>query len=289
MDRSPTGPLFILTGMSGAGKSTALRTFEDHGYFCIDNLPPTLIETFLHLYREGRSDSRGVAIVCDVRSGELFGHLRDAIGKMHTHGLEPQVLFFDCEDEVLVSRFAAARRQPPLGAALTPLEALQLERGMLEPLKDLATHAVDTTELSAAQLRERVAGLLGVGNGDEIHLTILTFGYKHGVPPDADFVFDTRFLANPFYVDELRPLTGQHQLVREFIFESKLAEQYLTEIESTLVLALAHYGEVGKHYGVVALGCTGGRHRSVCLAEELAVRLGHRGIPATVQHRDVDR
>ncbi|MDQ3024481.1 MAG: hypothetical protein M3R04_08885, partial [bacterium] len=182
MDRiTTTAPLFILTGMSGAGKSTALRTFEDQGYFCIDNLPPTLIETFLNLYREGRSDGRGVSVVCDVRSGELFGHLRDAIGNMHHHGLEPQVVFFDCADDVLVARFAAARRQPPLGAGMLPLAAVELERAMLEPLKDLATHSIDTTELSSAQLRERITGLLGLGTNDGVRLTILTFGYKHGV------------------------------------------------------------------------------------------------------------
>jgi UPF0042 nucleotide-binding protein len=282
-------PLFVLTGMSGAGKSTALRTFEDQGFFCIDNLPPTLIETFLSLYRESRSDGRGVAVVCDVRSGELFSHLRDAIGNLHRHGLDPQVLYFDCDDEVLVARFAGARRQPPLGAELLPLAAVQLERELLEPLKDLATHAIDTTELSSSQLRERISGLLGLGTDDGVRLTILTFGYKHGVPPDADFVFDTRFLPNPFYDEALRPLTGKDKAVRTFIFNHALAADYVAQLERTLAIALEHYSEVGKHYGVVALGCTGGRHRSVCLAEELAQRLAARGIATTVQHRDVDR
>src|SRR5687768_525655 len=181
--------------MSGAGKSTALRTFEDQGYFCIDNLPPSLIETFLSLFRHAHADNRGVAVVSDVRSGELFGHLRDAVGNMRMHSLEPQVLFFDCDDEVLVSRFSAGRRQHPLGGA--PLEAVQRERDLLEPLKDLATHSIDTTELTAGQLRERILGLLEIGTIGEVQLTVLTFGYKHGVPADADFVFDTRFLPNP--------------------------------------------------------------------------------------------
>jgi UPF0042 nucleotide-binding protein len=279
----------VLTGMSGAGKSTALRTFEDHNYFCIDNLPPTLIETFLHLYRQGHAGTRGVAVVCDVRSGELFTHLRDAINQLERAGLEPQVLFFDCDDEVLLTRFAAARRQPPLGLELRPLDAVQLERALLEPLKDLASHTIDTTDLTSAQLRERVRALLGDGGADEMHVTILTFGYKHGVPSDADFVFDTRFLPNPFYIDSLKELTGMDKDVRDYLFQHPLAEEYLSRIESTLATALEHYADVGKSYGVVAMGCTGGKHRSVCLAEELAARLRQQGIPATVQHRDVER
>lgn len=289
MSRREESPLFILTGMSGAGKSTALRTFEDQGYYCIDNLPPELIETFLDLYRHSDGETRGVAVVSDVRSGELFDHLREAIGSMLRHDLDPQMLYFECDDEVLVARFSAARRQPPLGADMRPLEAVRLERQRLEPLKDLAAHIIDTTELSSAQLRERIRGLFAGGETDELHLTILTFGYKHGVPADADFVFDMRFLPNPFYVEELRPLTGRDELVRNYVLEQPLAQEYLAHIESTLEVALKHYGEVGKNYSVVAFGCTGGRHRSVCIAEELAARLRARGITATVQHRDVAR
>jgi len=288
MERQPA-PLFVLTGMSGAGKSTALRTFEDHGYFCIDNLPPSLIETFLTLYREGRTGGRGVAIVCDIRSGDLFTHLRDAVGHMRQHGYDPQVIYFDCQDEILVARFAAARRQPPLSEGLLPLQAVQAERQLLEPLKDLAAHTIDTSELTSAQLRERIRGMLGIDGTGSVVLTILTFGYKHGVPPDADFVFDTRFLPNPFYVDELRELTGREAPVRDYIFESDLAKQYLDHIEQTLAFALQHFAAVGKHFGVVALGCTGGRHRSVCLAEELARRMSTRNISTSVQHRDIDR
>jgi RNase adapter protein RapZ len=282
-------PLFVLTGMSGAGKSTALRTFEDQGYFCIDNLPPMLIETFLNLYRQSEAPNSGVAVVSDVRSGELFDHLRGAVESMHRHQLDPQLIFFDCADEVLVARFAAARRQPPLGGESTPLDAVKRERERMEPLKDIAAHIIDTTELSAAQLRERIRGLFVNGAADELHLTILTFGFKHGVPADADFVFDTRFLPNPFYVEGLRPLTGRDDPVREYVISQPLAQEYLAQIEATLSVALLHYGDVGKNYGVVAIGCTGGQHRSVCLAEELAGRLQQRGITATVQHRDVDR
>ena len=289
MSRQSESPLFVLTGMSGAGKSTALRTFEDQGYYCIDNLPPELIETFLKLYQQSHGPTRGVAVVSDVRSGELFDHLREAIEHMRRHGLDPQVLYFDCDDEVLVARFSAARRMPPLGADLRPLEAVKLERERMEPLKDLAAHILDTTELSAAQLRERIRGLFATGEADELHLTILTFGYKHGVPADADFVFDMRFLPNPFYVESLRPLTGRDDPVRKYVIEQPLAQEYLAQIESTVNFAIRHYGEVGKNYGVIAMGCTGGRHRSVCLAEELADRLQKRGITATVQHRDVDR
>ncbi len=288
--------LFVLTGMSGAGKSTALRTFEDLGYFCIDNLPPGLIETFLTLFLQARLDARGIAVVCDIRSGELFAHLRDAIELLRQHGHAPEVLFFDCDDEVLVARFSAARRRPPLSAGnglsprpdLGPLDAVRLERRALEPLKDLAAHVIDTTELAAAQLRGRITGLFAPDN-DGVAVTLLTFGYKHGVPPDADFVFDTRFLPNPFYVDALRHLTGVDPAVRSYVLDSKVAVDYLEQVENTVLTALTHYGGVSKHYSIVALGCTGGRHRSVCLAEELAARLSSRGLSCTVQHRDVDR
>jgi RNase adapter protein RapZ len=283
------GKLFVLTGMSGAGKSTALRTFEDLGYFCIDNLPPTLIETFLSLLRQAGAAARGVAVVCDIRSGELFASLRAAIELLRQHGHEVNVLFFDCADEVLVARFAASRRRPPLGGSQGPLDAVRQERLAVEQLKDLATTTIDTTDLEAPQLRERITGLFAPESAGAMSVTVLTFGFKHGVPPDADFVFDTRFLPNPFYVDELRELTGNDAPVREFVLQQQLAGEYLEHIERTVTLALDNYNNVSKHYSVVAIGCTGGRHRSVCLANELAARLQARNIACTVQHRDVGR
>lgn len=287
---SSPGRLVILTGMSGAGKSTALRTFEDLGYYCIDNLPPTLIETFLKLYEQAAGRAPGVAVVCDIRSGELFASLRSAIEALRQHAYEPEVLFFDCADDELVARYSSARRVPPLGQTLRPLDAVRQERATLEPVRDLATHVIDTTDLKASQLRDRVGGLFASGAAaDGLNVTLLTFGYKHGVPPDADFVFDARFLPNPFYNDDLRPLCGNDEPVRQFVLGQPLAGEFLGAVENTLQVALRNYGEVNKHFAVVALGCTGGRHRSVCLANELGTRLTAHGYACTVQHRDLGR
>jgi UPF0042 nucleotide-binding protein len=282
------GRLVILTGMSGAGKSTALRTFEDLGYYCIDNLPPTLIETFLQLYSQAAGSQRGITIVCDVRSGELFSHLREAIGLLADKGHNPEVIFFDCADDVLISRYSEARRNPPLGLGMRLEEAVRMERELLEPLRDVATVSIDTSDLSAKLLRERILGLYGTLEGDDkVSVTVLSFGFKYGLPTDADFVFDTRFLPNPFYVESLRPQTGNDAAVARYVMEQPLALDYLAQIHRLLQFALPHYTDVHKHYAVVALGCTGGRHRSVALANELTRRMQDDGLRCIVQHRDI--
>lgn len=276
--------------MSGAGKSTALRTFEDLGFYCLDNLPPSLIETFIQLYEQATAASRGIAIVCDVRSGELFSHLEEVVQKLAAGNYAPQLLFFDCDHDVLVSRFNEARRLPPLGTGLRVEEALNLERQLLVPLKVLATQVIDTTAMSSRQLRERLLGLFGTENADGgLSLTILSFGFKYGLPMDADFVFDTRFLPNPFYVDSLRALTGIEAPVREYVLGHPLAGEYLDSVHALLQFALPHYSEVHKHYAVVALGCTGGRHRSVVMANALAERMRSDGARCITQHRDIER
>lgn len=282
-------PLVILTGMSGAGKSTALRSFEDLGFYCIDNLPPSLIETFIQLYRQASKTLRGIAIVCDVRSGELFGHLAEVVQKL-AGTYSPQLIYFDCEHDVLVSRFNEARRQPPLGSGMRVEEALNLERELLEPLKVLATQVIDTTSMSARQLRERVLGLFEAGSVEAtFSLTVLSFGFKYGLPMDADFVFDARFLPNPFYVDSLRPLTGSDAAVREYVMANPLAMEYVKAVHALLQFTLPHYSDVHKHFAVVALGCTGGRHRSVVLANVLAESLRASGARCITQHRDIER
>jgi UPF0042 nucleotide-binding protein len=276
--------------MSGAGKSTALRTFEDLGYFCIDNLPPELIETFMQLQQRAGESGGGIAVVCDVRSGEMFGHLRDAIILLEQHHYSPEVLFFDCAENVLVKRFNESRRVPPLGVGLRTLDAVRLERSITEPVRDIATHIIDTTDLSATKLKERILKLYGQETQrGMLQVTLLSFGFKYGIPPDADFVFDTRFLPNPFYVDELRPQTGNDAAVRDHVLANPLAVEYIDRIEAALDAALPHYSEVHKLFAVVAIGCTGGRHRSVTLANALAERLERKGGRCLVQHRDVDR
>jgi RNase adapter protein RapZ len=282
--------LVILTGMSGAGKSTALRCFEDLSYFCIDNLPPTLIETFLQLVAQVTEDTRDIAVVCDVRSGDLFRHFRDVVQLLSQRGYKYEVLFFDCDDRVLVSRFSEARRMPPLGTGVRVEDAVSMERQRLDPLKELATRVVDTTNLTPRQLRELILGTYGRSEGlPPLSVIIVSFGFKYGLPADADFVFDTRFLPNPFYIEELRPLTGIDPEVVAYVLGNETAREYLEHVHATLTDALQHYLQVNKFSTVVAMGCTGGKHRSVSLASELATRLVRDSYRVVVQHRDVER
>jgi RNase adapter protein RapZ len=280
----------ILTGMSGAGKSTALRCFEDLGFFCIDNLPPSLIETFLQLFRQAANYTDDIAIVCDVRSGELFRHFRHALQMLTDRGEGFELLYLDSRDRVLVSRFKETRRTPPLGSGMLVEDAVRLERQSLDPVKELATHVVDTSELTPKQLRDRIMGLYaGVEGAPALTVTLISFGFKYGIPTDADFVLDSRFLPNPFYEADLSALTGNDQPVKDFVLGSALAPPFLEAVYSLVGCALPNYKQVHKYNAVIALGCTGGKHRSVCLVNELAERLAKDGYKTTIVHRDIVR
>lgn len=282
--------LVILTGMSGAGKSTALKTFEDLGYYCLDNLPPTLIGTFIDLYEQAVTEAGGIAVVCDIRSGTLFARLPEEVALLTEMGRKPEIVFLDCEDDHLVSRCREGRRVHPLGIGLRIEEAVRLEREQLGPIKDLATHIIDTTDLTVQQLRARVLGLYGgeISMG-RLSVTVLSFGFKFGIPADADFLFDTRFLPNPFYVEDLRPLSGNDQPVVDFVMSNHHAQRLTGHIVNLLSEALPLYVEVHKLYSVVAIGCTGGRHRSVAIANAVTEQLRQQGMRCVVQHRDLDR
>lgn len=284
------GRLVIITGMSGAGKTAALRCFEDLGYCCLDNLPPSLIETFVQLYRQTPQAAGSIAIVCDVRSGELFSSFREAIGQLASGGLSPEVVFLDCEDDVLITRFKETRRVPPLAAGIRLKDAVVAERERLDPLKELAAVVIDTSSLNPRQLTDRLLGIYGGGpGGPQLTVTILSFGYKFGMPADADFILDVRFLPNPHYEDRLRPLTGADAAVREFVLLQDGAIEYIESALSALTIALPRYASVHKFSSIVAFGCTGGKHRSVAVAIAAAERLIALGYHVVVQHRDVDR
>lgn len=285
-----SGRLVILTGMSGAGKSTALRTFEDLGYYCLDNLPPTLIEPFIQLYRQAIPHAGGVAVVCDVRSGAMFVNFRDAIQALVDRGYSPEIIFFDCDDDTLIARYTEARRGHPIGLGLRIEEAVRLERQQIDQLKELASQVVDTSDLAVQQLRQRILGLYTTGElVGRLTVTILSFGFKFGVPSDADFLFDTRFLPNPFYIEPLRELTGNNADVANFVLSSPGAMEFIERASDLLLLALPRYTEVQKLYAMVAIGCTGGKHRSVAVANELAKHITNNNLRCVVQHRDIDR
>lgn len=279
----------IITGMSGAGRSEAAHVLEDLGYFVIDNLPPMLIGKVAELARGTERPTR-YALVVDVRSGDFLDDLAAALGELRRSGARTRILFLDAADEVLVRRYEASRRRHPLSDSERVSEGIARERVLLEPLKGEADLLVDTSNLNVHELRDRLQELFAdAGAGAEMQLNVVTFGYKHGLPLDVDLVFDCRFLPNPHWVERLRPLAGTDPAVREYVLGRAGTAEFLDELERLLALVLPGYRREGKAYLSIGVGCTGGRHRSVVVGEELAARLRGRGHRVAVHHRDVAR
>lgn len=282
--------LLAITGMSGAGKTLALHVLEDIGYFCVDNLPPRLLPTLVELCSQSSRPIAKVALVTDVRGGEFFGDLKDAIAKLRNEGYEVRVFFLEANDEVLVQRYKETRRRHPLsdnGRDL--LQAIQLEREKLAEIRELADEVIDTSGLTPQQLRAEILRRLQLGDGITMQVKVVSFGFKYGIPADADLVFDVRFLPNPNYDPRLRPLTGQDKRVKEFVMEQRETREFLNRLKELLEFTLPLYRREGKSYLTIAVGCTGGRHRSVALAEAIAEIIRGRGFACTVAHRDIGR
>jgi UPF0042 nucleotide-binding protein len=289
-------PLVIITGLSGAGKSTAMRVFEDLGCYCVDNLPPGLIPVFHNLWQQsnlgaGHVGAAGVVIASDVRSGALFDDFAGTVRALAEQGIHPEIIYLDAATHVLINRFAEVRRSHPLQAGGRPVdEAIEEERRRLEPIREIASQIVDTGDLDAAGLRE---ALLSIHAGERpagaVRLRFVSFGFKYGVPQDADFVFDVRFLPNPFYVPGLRAMTGEDDAVRDYVLASPAARSFFDKLVEVLDLTLEPFVKVGKLSLTVAVGCTGGRHRSVVFARELAARFADRGMTARALHRDASK
>ena len=277
----------VITGLSGAGRSQAADTFEDLGWFVIDNLPPALIGKVAELVQSPGSTTERVALV--VGTGQYFDELSGALEQLRRTTRRVRVLFLEASDEVLVRRYENTRRRHPLGEAEGLLEGIQSERVLLEGVKAEADVVVDTTELNVHQLRDRLLDLFARDAGGSMQTSVVSFGYKHGLPLDVDLVFDCRFLPNPHWVDELRPLTGLDEPVKAYVLDQPETKEFLAKLEELLELLLPAYDREGKAYLTVAVGCTGGRHRSVVIAEELATMLERRGYAPTVSHRDQHR
>jgi UPF0042 nucleotide-binding protein len=279
----------VITGMSGAGRSAAADVLEDLGYFVIDNLPPALIANVRELAKE-QKDPQPYALVVDVRSGEFVDDLERALAQLRKRGASTRMLFLDASDEVLVRRYDASRRKHPLAAGERVTDGIAQERRLLEDLKGQADVVVDTSDLNVHDLRERLRELFGDSATESaLRTSIVSFGYKHGLPVDVDLVFDCRFLPNPHWVDELRPLPGTDPLVRDYVMRTPEATAFLDELERLMRLLLPAYQREGKSYLSIGVGCTGGRHRSVVIASELATRLQGLGVTPGVHHRDLDR
>jgi UPF0042 nucleotide-binding protein len=280
--------LVVITGFSGAGKSTAMNVFEDAGYFCVDNLPPEMIRGLVELLRHPGSQVRKAAVVCDVRGGDFFEPLLEVLDELERAGLADRLLFLDADEGTLLTRYKETRRRHPLAPDGRVADGIAAERALLAPLRESADVVVDTTGLTAAHLRRRIARELLSGTvGQRLAVTFTSFGFKHGPQRDADLMFDVRFLPNPHYVDELRPLTGRDEAVVEYVArDGKLAEFY-AQLVPLLEFLLPEYVAEGKAHLSVAIGCTGGRHRSVAIAEQLAALFGGRdGLSVEVVHRD---
>ncbi|MFD1639553.1 RNase adapter RapZ [Evansella tamaricis] len=282
--------LVIITGMSGAGKTVAVQSFEDMGYFCVDNLPPALIPKFIDLVEGSGGKMQKVALVIDLRGREFFDQL---FGAIDTIGIEskvtPQIVFLDARDSVLVRRYKETRRSHPLSVGGPLLEGIQAERNLLDDLKGQAQMIIDTSDLKPVQLRERIIQRFSLNEKQVFTVQLLSFGYKHGVPIDADLVFDVRFLPNPHYIDHMRPKTGLDQEVYDYVLKWSETQQFIEKLHDLLKYMLPHYKREGKRQLVVAIGCTGGKHRSVTLAEYFKEHLGNDGYHTYVSHRDVEK
>jgi UPF0042 nucleotide-binding protein len=283
--------LMIITGFSGAGKSTAMNVFEDAGYFCVDNLPPRMIQALIELFVHGGSKVARAAVVSDVRGGEYFETLQTVIDDLERLGMRHRVLFLDADEQTLLNRYKETRRRHPLAPEGDVVQGVAAERALLEPLKRRADLVIDTTGLSSFELRRKIASeFLAQQRQAKLALTVTSFGFKHGPARDADLVLDVRFLPNPHYEPDLRSLTGLDERVRLFIDQDGRLSEFYAHLEPLLDYLLPQYAQEGRAYLVLAVGCTGGRHRSVAIAEHIAERYSDRDeLIVQVSHRDIDR
>ena len=278
----------IITGLSGAGKSLAIQSLEDLGFFCVDNLPPALIPKFAEIIKESQGRIRRVALVIDIRGGEFFDALGAALANLDASGIRFQILFLDASDEILVRRFEETRRKHPLGGSV--LDGIREERRRLQPLKERASRIMDTSTLTAREFKQELADAFLRPDGRRaLTVDVMSFGYKYGIPLDADLVFDVRFLPNPYYVEALRALPGSSPQVREFVLRAEQTVEFQRKLQDMLSFLLPQFTAEGKTHLTIAIGCTGGKHRSVVVAEDLARYLGASGYTARVKHRDVKK
>lgn len=280
----------IITGLSGAGKSEAIRCFEDIGFFCIDNLPANLIPKMAELCSLPGSNIRRVALVSDVRGGEFFDALFESLRELKNKDIKYQILFLEASDQEIVKRFKETRRRHPLAEGGQIIEGIKRERRILQSLRGSADMIIDTSDIETFQLRDKIrSSFLGKQKQQGILITVVSFGYKYGVPIDADLVIDVRFLPNPHYVDSLRKLCGEDEPVKDFVLKRPETQTFLKQFREFLIFLLPHYISEGKTHLTVAIGCTGGTHRSVALANKIKDFLLEKNYNVVVRHRDVGR
>lgn len=279
----------IVTGLSGAGKTQAIRNLEDLGYFCVDNLPPTLIPKFAEAcyQTDGRIDR--IALVIDIRGGKFFDDLFVSLKFIKEQGYHYEILFLDATDEVLIKRFKESRRKHPLAPDGRILNGITLERNKLEEVKSRADNIIDTSKLATRELREKINSIYSAEGQieSELMITVLSFGFKYGIPVDSDLVFDVRFLPNPFYIPELKNFSGNDEEVKDYVLKHEETQGFLTRIDDMLEFLIPNYLKEGKRQLIVSIGCTGGRHRSVAIANSVYEKLKEHGHKVNIDHRDI--
>ncbi|MGG7162839.1 RNase adapter RapZ [Clostridium ihumii] len=280
----------IVTGMSGAGKTQAMRSLEDLGYFCVDNLPPTLIPKFAEAcyQTEGKIDK--IVVVVDIRGRKFFDDLIGSLTVLNEHGYNHEVLFLEATDEVIVKRYKESRRKHPLAPDGRIINGIVIERKKLKAIREKANYIINTTKLSNRDLNEEIINILGEQGQIETKLlvNVLSFGFKYGIPVDADLVFDVRFLPNPYYITELKPYSGNDSPVRDYVLSKEETKQFIEKLNDMLQFLLPNYKKEGKRQLIIAIGCTGGRHRSVAIANKTCELLEKSGYTVTIDHRDIN-
>ena len=279
----------VVTGLSGSGKSTAIKAFEDLDYFCVDNLPVVLLPDFLKLREKSSEDLYHIALGMDIRERSFLESYARVFNELRERGTHVEILFLEAADEALQRRFSQTRRKHPLMGAGTVLDRIRAERKQLKHLKEMATRVIDTSNLNVHELKRMISRLYTVyPEEDTLHVNVLSFGFKYGVPTEADIVMDVRFLPNPFFIKELRDLNGTQDPVIRFVMQQGHTQIFLDKFTELINYLLPRYREEGKNYLTIAVGCTGGKHRSVVVTEQLRVQLAGLGYPVTVGHRDVE-
>jgi RNase adapter protein RapZ len=279
--------LLVVTGMSGAGRSTAANALEDQGWYVIDNLPPQMLGPINDLFSLSKMPLPRVAVVIDVRGGEFFAELQVQLNQLRSRDLKVQMLFLEASDQALVKRFESVRRPHPLQAEGTVVDGIAVERSLMLPLRESADLIVDTSDLNVHQLTSQIAETFG-SESSRLRLNIVSFGFKYGTPADADMVIDSRFIANPHWREELRAQTGNDEAVRDYVFDQEGVEEFLEHYLLALKPVLAGYQRENKRFVTIAIGCTGGKHRSVAIANRVAAELQEQG-RVVVRHRDLGR
>ncbi len=280
----------IITGMSGAGKSLCVKYFEDIGFFCVDNLPPSLLPKFAEMCLQGQNKMEKIALIMDIRGGSMFLQLFPALDTLASYGISYKILFLEASDQVLVQRFKESRRMHPLSPEGRISDGIAEERHILQAVKDKADYVIDTSNLSPRQLKQEILNLFVEGKPfSGLIISVTSFGFKYGVPIDCDLVFDLRFIPNPFYVEELKLLTGMDKAVSDYVMSFHESHVFLTKLVDMLDFLLPNYVKEGKNQLVIGIGCTGGKHRSVTIANKLFDILKAKNSSVVLEHRDIDK